>query len=105
MIRTLNAQRIASLKARSRTYTDEWNYKREYIRSLSTHFDNGAIAIETAKANDQHYEVDTDFMLSCLGKRAKYSCCLYETGKETLDQAEGEQRSQAAISCAPKAGP
>lgn len=26
--------------------------------------------------------------LSCLGKRMKYSCCLYPTGKETLDQAE-----------------
>lgn len=27
-------------------------------------------------------------MLSCMGKRAKYSCCLYETGKESLDEAE-----------------
>lgn len=55
-----------------------------YIESLKTN----EIAIETDTANKQHYEVDTDFMLSCLGKRAKYSCCLYETGKETLDEAE-----------------
>ncbi len=27
-------------------------------------------------------------MLSCLGPCAKYSCCLYPTGKETLEQAE-----------------
>jgi cyclopropane fatty-acyl-phospholipid synthase-like methyltransferase len=46
------------------------------------------IAIETDKANEQHYEVDTDFMLSCMGKRAKYSCCLFESGKESLDEAE-----------------
>ena len=56
------------------------------MRSLKTR----EIAIETDKANAQHYEVDTDFMLSCLGKRAKYSCCLFERGNETLDQAEGE---------------
>ena len=31
-------------------------------------------------------------MLNALGKNAKYSCCLYETGKETLDEAEGECR-------------
>ena len=60
--------------------------KLEYVRSLKTR----EIAIETDKANAQHYEVDTDFMLSCLGKRAKYSCCLFERGNETLDQAEGE---------------
>ncbi|KAI0771804.1 S-adenosyl-L-methionine-dependent methyltransferase [Irpex lacteus] len=40
------------------------------------------------KANEQHYEVSTKFMLSCLGKYAKYSCCLYPTGTETLDEAE-----------------
>lgn len=27
-------------------------------------------------------------MLSCLGPYAKYSCCLYPTGKETLEEAE-----------------
>ena len=27
-------------------------------------------------------------MLSCMGPCAKYSCCLYPTGKETLEQAE-----------------
>ena len=27
-------------------------------------------------------------MLSCLGPNAKYSCCLYPTGKETLEEAE-----------------
>ncbi|KAI0085058.1 S-adenosyl-L-methionine-dependent methyltransferase [Irpex rosettiformis] len=40
------------------------------------------------KANEQHYEVSTKFMLSCLGKYAKYSCCLYPTKTETLDEAE-----------------
>ncbi|KDN38519.1 S-adenosyl-L-methionine-dependent methyltransferase [Tilletiaria anomala UBC 951] len=87
-IRHLNAERLASLAAHAKTYTSEAAYKRAYISSLSTNFENGAIAIETEKANAQHYEINTDFMLSCLGQRAKYSCCLYETGKETLDEAE-----------------
>ncbi|KXN90944.1 (S)-coclaurine N-methyltransferase [Leucoagaricus sp. SymC.cos] len=47
-----------------------------------------AIADVPAKANEQHYEVSTNFMLSTLGPRAKYSSCLYPTGIETLAQAE-----------------
>ncbi|KAI0730299.1 S-adenosyl-L-methionine-dependent methyltransferase [Fomitopsis betulina] len=46
------------------------------------------IADMTKKANEQHYEVPTDFMLSCLGPYAKYSSCLYPTGNETLEEAE-----------------
>ncbi|PSR70799.1 hypothetical protein PHLCEN_2v13321 [Hermanssonia centrifuga] len=54
----------------------------EQVRARST------IADYTDKANEQHYEVPTQFILSCLGPYAKYSCCLYPTGKETLDEAE-----------------
>ncbi|KZT21388.1 S-adenosyl-L-methionine-dependent methyltransferase [Neolentinus lepideus HHB14362 ss-1] len=46
------------------------------------------IADLTEKANEQHYEVSTSFILSCLGPYAKYSSCLYPTGKETLEEAE-----------------
>ncbi|CAO1636321.1 unnamed protein product [Jaminaea pallidilutea] len=81
-IRALNAQRIATLSTGS--YSGDIVHKLAYIDSLKSN----EIAIETETANKQHYEVDTDFMLSCLGKHAKYSCCLYETGKETLDEAE-----------------
>ena len=48
------------------------------------------MAIETAAANFQHYEVATGLFKACLGPRMKYSCCLYPTGKETLGQAEVE---------------
>ena len=48
------------------------------------------MAIETATANSQHYEVGTGVLKSCLGPRMKYSCCLYPTGTETLGQAEIE---------------
>src|SRR5688572_3831867 len=46
------------------------------------------IAIETAAANAQHYELPTRFFQLCLGTRLKYSSCYYATGSETLDQAE-----------------
>lgn len=48
------------------------------------------MAIQTAAANSQHYEVDTGILEACLGPRMKYSCCLYPTGKETLGHAEVE---------------
>jgi cyclopropane fatty-acyl-phospholipid synthase-like methyltransferase len=46
------------------------------------------IAIETATANEQHYEVGTGVLEACLGPRMKYSSCLYPKGSETLAQAE-----------------
>ncbi len=46
------------------------------------------IAIETAAANEQHYEVGTGVLTEMLGPRMKYSCCLYPKGTETLAQAE-----------------
>ena len=46
------------------------------------------IAIKTDDANEQHYEVPTEFFLKCLGPRLKYSCCLYEDPSDTLAQAE-----------------
>lgn len=46
------------------------------------------IAEQTAAANEQHYEVPTAFYQYCLGPRLKYSGCYYETGQETLGEAE-----------------
>ncbi|KAG5638322.1 hypothetical protein H0H81_000740 [Sphagnurus paluster] len=46
------------------------------------------IADVPEKANEQHYEVPTKFILSTLGPFGKYSSCLYPTGRETLAEAE-----------------
>lgn len=56
----------------------------KYVKALRTTL----IAIETATANEQHYEVGTGVLPACLGPRMKYSCCLYPKGGETLTQAE-----------------
>jgi cyclopropane-fatty-acyl-phospholipid synthase len=75
-IRRLLAKRIRE---------EEDGYNREdYVTDLKTR----RLAEQTAAANQQHYEVPTAFYQYCLGRRLKYSGCLYPTGTETLDEAE-----------------
>ena len=52
------------------------------------------IAVDTAAANAQHYEIPDDFFALVLGPQRKYSCCLYEDGADTL--IEAEERALAA---------
>ena len=58
------------------------------FRRLLAELRESPIAIETAAANEQHYEVPTRFFQLCLGRRLKYSSCYYPTGTESLDEAE-----------------
>ncbi|HTQ71499.1 MAG TPA: cyclopropane-fatty-acyl-phospholipid synthase family protein [Acidocella sp.] len=46
------------------------------------------IAEHTEAANRQHYELPPGFFGLVLGPRRKYSCCLYPTGRESLEEAE-----------------
>ena len=55
-----------------------------YVADLKTR----GIAEQTDAANEQHYEVPTEFYQHCLGPRLKYSGCYYPTGNETLGEAE-----------------
>jgi len=48
------------------------------------------VAIETAAANRQHYEVPAAFFARVLGPRLKYSCCYYPSADTTLAEAEEE---------------
>jgi cyclopropane-fatty-acyl-phospholipid synthase len=54
------------------------------------------IAIETAAANEQHYEVPTRFYQLCLGKHLKYSSGYWMEGVHNLDQAE---RDMLQLTC------
>lgn len=66
-------------------YAGDWRSRQTQWLSV---LKKSAVAIETQAANDQHYEVPPPFFQACLGKRLKYSSCFYETGSESLDQAE-----------------
>lgn len=78
----LKTRQAADLKNNSlATVTSD---KQAFVQKLRTQ----PIAINTKDANEQQYEVKTGVFESFLGPRMKYSCCLFPTGKETLEEAE-----------------
>lgn len=81
-IRRQLAQRLASIASTS--LTEAYEAKMKYVAQLRTR----PIAVETKKANEQHYEVGTGVLVGMLGPRMKYSSCWYETGREGLGEAE-----------------
>ncbi|HEX4852954.1 MULTISPECIES: SAM-dependent methyltransferase [Arenimonas] len=81
-IRRLSAQRLRDEGAHDLEAADQ------RFRRLLDELRRSPIAIETAAANEQHYEVPTRFFELCLGKRLKYSSCFYANGDEDLDTAE-----------------
>lgn len=48
------------------------------------------IAVNTADANQQHYEVPTEFYKYCLGKHLKYSCGYWKEGVTDIDTSEAD---------------
>ena len=59
-----------------------------HLQALVSELRRSPIAIETAAANEQHYEVPTRFYQLCLGPRLKYSGALWPAGVTTLAEAE-----------------
>jgi len=57
---------------------------------------NSPIAINTADANQQHYEVPTEFYQYCLGKHLKYSSGYWEEGVTDIDTSE---RDMLELTC------
>jgi len=60
--------------------------KADFIRGMNA----SAIAPLPFKANQQHYEVPTEFFLKVLGSQKKYSCCHWSDDTHDLDAAETE---------------
>jgi cyclopropane fatty-acyl-phospholipid synthase-like methyltransferase len=83
-IRQQLRQRLASIASTSNA--SAYDTKMKYVELLRER----PIAIETSKANTQHYEVGTGVLNNMLGPNMKYSCCLYEGLKpgEGLGEAE-----------------
>ena len=77
--------------------------RRERLRGLDAFeqtvaaMSTGPVAIETAAANDQHYELPAQFFGLALGPRRKYSGCFWPEGVETLADAE---ETMLALTCA-----
>ncbi len=49
----------------------------------SKHRSDSPITLQTASANDQHYEIPTEYFLAALGPHRKYSSCLYDKVRKT----------------------
>lgn len=62
----------------------QWFYKKRFLEKLR----HKEIAIETDKANEQHYEVPTEFFTTVLGRRLKYSGCFWPDGAKSIEEAE-----------------
>ena len=54
------------------------------------------VAINTREANEQHYELPTEFFGLVLGKHRKYSSCYFDPGVTSLDAAEARM---LALTC------
>lgn len=73
------------LKEEASACVEEENRKLlEFVDSLKRQ----PIAIETGAANEQHYEVPAEFFELVLGPNMKYSCGLWESGIDSLEESE-----------------
>jgi cyclopropane-fatty-acyl-phospholipid synthase len=54
------------------------------------------IAIDIAAANEQHYELPTEFFKAVLGRHLKYSSCYFDASADSLDTAEARM---LALTC------
>eukprot|EP00195_Chlamydomonas_chlamydogama_P012777 CAMPEP_0202892108 /NCGR_PEP_ID=MMETSP1392-20130828/1933_1 /ASSEMBLY_ACC=CAM_ASM_000868 /TAXON_ID=225041 /ORGANISM="Chlamydomonas chlamydogama, Strain SAG 11-48b" /LENGTH=354 /DNA_ID=CAMNT_0049575989 /DNA_START=138 /DNA_END=1202 /DNA_ORIENTATION=+ len=77
---------LLSLRAKEvpKTLEGQLDYMAKFVADLKTM----PVAINTSDANEQHYEVPTEYYLLCLGKHLKYSSCLYNSPRDTLSEAE-----------------
>jgi cyclopropane-fatty-acyl-phospholipid synthase len=62
--------------------------QQERLRALIADLKRSPIALATASANDQHYEVPSRFFELVLGKYLKYSSGLWDADCHALDDAE-----------------
>ncbi|MCW3070567.1 MAG: class SAM-dependent methyltransferase [Bacteroidetes bacterium] len=61
-----------------------------HLMTLIEELKASPIAINTAEANEQHYEVPTKFYQYCLGKNLKYSSGYWKNGVNDIDTSEDD---------------
>ena len=76
------------LRRRLREETERFADGGESYRAFIEKLRESPIAVETDRANEQHYEIPARFFQRVLGRRLKYSGCYWPPGVETLDAAE-----------------
>ncbi|WP_379088888.1 SAM-dependent methyltransferase [Pedobacter sp. UC225_65] len=89
-IRKLLKQRLAD-----ETIGDEELQQRKFM-NLVNELKSSPIAVNTADANEQHYELPTEFFQYCLGKNLKYSSGYWNPGVKDIDTSEDDM---LALTC------
>lgn len=64
--------------------------QQEHLSAFIANLKNTPIAVSITDANEQHYEVPTEFYQYCLGKHLKYSSAYWKPGVSDLDTAESD---------------
>ncbi len=67
-----------------------------HLMTLITQLKASPIAVNTMEANQQHYEVPTQFYQYCLGKNLKYSSGYWKDGVTDIDTSEDDM---LALTC------
>lgn len=70
--------------------------QQKHLMKLITRLRQSPIAVNTADANLQHYELPCEFFELVLGEHLKYSSCYYHTGTESLAEAEASMLALTA---------
>jgi cyclopropane-fatty-acyl-phospholipid synthase len=71
--------------------------QQKHLMSFIENLKYSPIAVNTADANEQHYEVPTPFYQYCLGKNLKYSSGYWKPGVTDLDTSE---KDMLELTCA-----
>ncbi|HVS91128.1 MAG TPA: cyclopropane-fatty-acyl-phospholipid synthase family protein [Mucilaginibacter sp.] len=64
--------------------------QQEHLMKLIEQLKSSPIAVNTSEANQQHYEVPTQFYQYCLGKNLKYSSGYWKEGVTDIDTSEDD---------------
>lgn len=77
-------------------YKGDTEVQQEHLMKLISELKSSPIAINTVEANEQHYEVPTEFYKYCLGKHLKYSSGYWKKGVTDIDTSE---RDMLELTC------
>jgi len=94
LVRT-GMRRMLSASLRERRPEDP-EARAAMVNGLVEQLKRSSIALTPDAANRQHYELPPEFFTLILGPHLKYSCCLWEAGVESLEEAE---RSMLELTC------
>jgi cyclopropane-fatty-acyl-phospholipid synthase len=62
--------------------------RQERKNAFIAELQGSAVVLQPEKPREQHYELPPEFFRHVMGRHMKYSCCLWQEGTRTLDEAE-----------------